>query len=343
VEVGATLSLAASARDNTGALVTGRSAQWASDSTAVATVSAAGVVRGVAVGTTRITATIDGITSTPVTVTVVPPRVPTVTVTVDSAARTVGQTARATAVVRDPNGNVVPNATVTWRSSNADVAGVAGVAALTATVTARSVGVAEITATYQNAVSRPVPVTVVAARPPTVSVTIDSTARAVGQTARATAVVRDGNGNLIPNATVVWQSSNANVATVAGQGLTATVTARSPGSAQITATYQNVASSPATVTVSGTLTVTVSGSGRVTSNPAGINCTRTTGQCVANFSAGTRVTLTAVPDTGSFFVGWTGACTGTATCIVTMDVARSVTAQFNVRIGVVDGNEERAP
>ncbi len=40
------------------------------------------------------------------------------------------------------------------------------------------------------------------------------------------------------------------------------------------------------------------------------------------------VTLTAAPDPGSSFSGWSGACSGTSPCILTMDRAKSVTATF---------------
>jgi endoglucanase len=40
------------------------------------------------------------------------------------------------------------------------------------------------------------------------------------------------------------------------------------------------------------------------------------------------VTLTAAASTLSVFTGWSGACTGTGSCNVTMDQARSVTATF---------------
>src|SRR5439155_10702421 len=76
---------------------------------------------------------------------------------------------------------------------------------------------------------------------------------------------------------------------------------------------------PLTVTKSGT------GSGKVTSNVSGIDCG---GMCAAAFDGGTSVTLTALPDTGVTFTGWSGACTGTGTCTVTMDGAKSVTATF---------------
>ncbi|RUQ40391.1 MAG: hypothetical protein EKK69_05595, partial [Candidatus Competibacteraceae bacterium] len=67
------------------------------------------------------------------------------------------------------------------------------------------------------------------------------------------------------------------------------------------------------------------GSGTVTSDTGGINCGAT---CQVNFVAGTVVTLTATPASGSAFSGWSGACTGTGTCAVTMDAAKSVTATF---------------
>ncbi|HEY3208959.1 MAG TPA: PKD domain-containing protein [Actinomycetota bacterium] len=67
------------------------------------------------------------------------------------------------------------------------------------------------------------------------------------------------------------------------------------------------------------------GSGQVSSSPAGISCGDS---CQASFTAGTAVTLTATPDASSIFTGWSGDCSGTDTCQVTVDQARSVTATF---------------
>lgn len=77
--------------------------------------------------------------------------------------------------------------------------------------------------------------------------------------------------------------------------------------------------------VTHTLTVTRSGAGTVTSSPAGLACGVV---CSRAFGAGLAVTLTAVPASGSRFVGWSSACSGTASCVVVMNADRAVTATF---------------
>lgn len=53
----------------------------------------------------------------------------------------------------------------------------------------------------------------------------------------------------------------------------------------------------------------------------------------ATYGHGTKVTLTVVADSGSLFMGWSGAgCSGVGSCIVTMDSAKSVAASFNTII-----------
>ncbi len=84
-------------------------------------------------------------------------------------------------------------------------------------------------------------------------------------------------------------------------------------------------------TPAGSYTMTVSkagsGTGAVTSAPAGINCGAT---CQATFATNTMVTLTAVPDPGFVFVGWSGGgCTGTAPCTVTMSTTKTIVATFD--------------
>jgi hypothetical protein len=87
-------------------------------------------------------------------------------------------------------------------------------------------------------------------------------------------------------------------------------------------------------TTSPTLTVLVNGTGTVTSSPSGINCGVT---CTYTFTAGASVTLTATAPRGSKFTGWSGSCTGTSTCTVSMTSASSVTATFSpaLQVGAV--------
>jgi len=75
-----------------------------------------------------------------------------------------------------------------------------------------------------------------------------------------------------------------------------------------------------------TVKKTGTGTGKVTSSPAGIDCGAT---CSASFDHGTEVTLEAKADAGSEFKGWSGACSGTGTCKVTMTAAKEVTATFD--------------
>ncbi len=75
-----------------------------------------------------------------------------------------------------------------------------------------------------------------------------------------------------------------------------------------------------------TLVKTGNGKGTVTSTPSGIDCGAI---CIASFASGTSVTLTAAPDIGSIFQGWSGECTGTTTCVVTVDADKTVTATFD--------------
>jgi N-acetylneuraminic acid mutarotase len=96
------------------------------------------------------------------------------------------------------------------------------------------------------------------------------------------------------------------------------------------------------------LNVTTS-NGRVHTSPGtDIDCA---GSCSQNYDAGTMVTLTPEPASGYTFTNWSGACTGTGTCQVTMDAAKSVTATFalnssltyTLNASVVGGNGTISP
>jgi hypothetical protein len=72
------------------------------------------------------------------------------------------------------------------------------------------------------------------------------------------------------------------------------------------------------------LTAAVGGGGRIMAS--GINCGT---DCTEPYSVGSTVQLTATPDAGQMFSGWSGACSGTAaTCTVTMGGPLNVRATF---------------
>ena len=75
-----------------------------------------------------------------------------------------------------------------------------------------------------------------------------------------------------------------------------------------------------------TITRAGAGSGNVSSTPSGIDCGST---CTQSFAVDTSVTLTAAPSVGSAFSGWSGDCSGTGSCTVTLSSNRSVTASFS--------------
>jgi hypothetical protein len=104
------------------------------------------------------------------------------------------------------------------------------------------------------------------------------------------------------------------------------------GATSQTACAAGTTSSPgatACVPVTYTLEVTKTGfgAGLVTSDPPGIDCGPT---CSSSYGAGIPVSLTAAPAPGSLFAGWSGACAGTAQCVVAMTGPFTVGAAFEL-------------
>jgi hypothetical protein len=103
VAVGETVQLTATPRDAGGSVLTDRAIVWASGNAAVATVTAAGVVTGVAPGTTSVTAECEDVMVT-ATVTVLPGAPAVVQVTPAVLALPVGATRQLAASARDASG-----------------------------------------------------------------------------------------------------------------------------------------------------------------------------------------------------------------------------------------------
>ncbi|HEX8429721.1 MAG TPA: Ig-like domain-containing protein, partial [Longimicrobium sp.] len=232
--------LAAVAYDTRGVVVTGRSVAWTSSSAAVATVSATGTVAGIAEGSARITATVDGVTAT-AAVRILPPAplaVVRVRVEPDSATLNVGGRIDLNAVALDAQGNALTGRVVVWSSANASVASVTA----NGVVTAVAEGTVQLTATVDG-ISGTTTIHVRVPAPPTpvavarVRVQPDSAFLDVGERVDLSAVAMDASGNALTGRVVVWSTANAAIATVTANGV---VTAVAEGSAVIRATVDGV-------------------------------------------------------------------------------------------------------
>lgn len=148
--------------------------------------------------------------------------------------------------------------------------------------------------------------------------------------------------SLIRTLLMTWPISLAIMTTPLGMGSAETMTYTYDANGQLIKvdygdakstvyTYDGAGNILTRVTTGGTAqyTLTVSksgdGSGTVTSNPAGINCGA---DCDQAYDPHTGVSLAAIPSPGSTFAGWSGACSGTGNCSVTMDGDKAVVATF---------------
>ena len=151
VMIGSQVQLIVAARDTNGTPVVGRPITWTTENAGVATVSATGLVTGVANGVTNVRAVVDG---TPgdaviqVSATLAP--VDSVEVMPASAAVLAGGLVQLTAVLRDAAGSIVRFRPIQWHSSDPAVATVTEAAGGTSVVRGVSAGTAIITATSEG-------------------------------------------------------------------------------------------------------------------------------------------------------------------------------------------------
>jgi hypothetical protein len=122
-------------------------------------------------------------------------------------------------------------------------------------------------------------------------------------------------------------SPQVNMASVSGGGSAA------PPAASDSTVITTSGTAP-TFTLNITAASGATGNGVVSDTSGAINCTLSgtsvpTGTCSANFPSGTVATLTGVAaDDGSIFTGWSGPCSGNASCAVTMTQNQVVIARF---------------
>jgi len=209
---------------------------WTSSNTSAATVSTAGLVTAVAVGTSVITVTtLDGsFTDTcDVTVSSASTTVPVTGVTLDIKSKTIpyGGTVQLTAKVQPTNAT---DPAVTWTSSSSSVATVS----TAGLVTAKGLGTATITVkTHDGSKTATASITVV----PSISLDKSSLALDAGHSAKLVATIGPSTAS---NKTVTWTTSDQDVAAV----LDGTVLGIKAGTATVTATAAD-GSQTATCTV----------------------------------------------------------------------------------------------
>ena len=160
-----------------------------------------------------------------------------------------GDTTRITATVKDQDGDTIPDATVTWATSDTTKATVSS----TGLVTAVANGTATITATSGGS-SKTASVTVDQVPDSITLSPVSLSFASLADTATITPTVKDANDSTIVSPTVTWVSSDTLKATVSSAGL---VTSKADGTTTITATSgSKSATVTATVTqVSSSLTL----------------------------------------------------------------------------------------
>lgn len=150
--VGQQFQLTATAHDEQQNVIVGHPVVWSSSDPLIATVSAAGLVTGIAEGGVQIEAQVDGHTgSVGIRVSEAARPIGAVTITPDSTGVEVGQDVILRAELRDTAGAIIDeNRPVTWTSLNPAVATVTSDVPRAATVTGVAEGRAQIVATAEG-------------------------------------------------------------------------------------------------------------------------------------------------------------------------------------------------
>lgn len=199
----------------------------------------------------------------------------------------------------------------------------------------RALGAAEVAKdmnTPANGEAVPVPVTLsglvvtpstlVGGTAASASVTLTGAAPTGGATV---ALASDSTSVVVPATLTVPAGAVTASTSVSTKSVASTTTVTLTGSYNGTSKTSALTVTPPLPSYVLSVRVAGTGTGTITSSPAGIDCGAT---CSATYPSGTLITLSATPGTGSVFTGWSGACSGTGSCTVTVASAQSVTANF---------------
>jgi uncharacterized protein YjdB len=249
LQEGNTAPLTVQVLDGTGVAIPNSVVTFTTSDAAIATVSSAGVVSGIAPGEATISATSGGKTGTAI-VTVTPIPVGSVVVSPATPSLQVGRTLTLTAQALSASGQPLNGRTVTWSSSTPGIADVTSTGLVTGVSTGSTIVFANIDGVlgWANVNVVPVPVASVSVAPATSSV-------AIGQNTTLTATLRDAGGNVLTGRVVSWSTNQSAIATVTGSGV---VTGVSGGTATITATSEGqVGTATVNVVSPGVRTITI--------------------------------------------------------------------------------------
>nr|WP_277751220.1 Ig-like domain-containing protein [Granulicella sibirica] len=305
-------------------------ATFASSNVSILDVSASGVARGVAPGSSQITATVDGQSVTTPSVTVTPATLVSIAITPASPSLANGTTAQFTAIATFSDGTTQDVTTqATWTSSNpqiltidqngladSDGTGSGSVSAMLNGVTATS-GTVSITAATLTSLA--------------ISPANAQVAKGTTRQFTATGTFSDGSTqNLSTN--VAWTSSNGAIVAINANGL---ATGEGTGAAQLTASYQGQTASTSSFTVTPATLVSIAFSPATPSVAAGTTAQVTT---TGNFSDGSTQDLSgsatySSSDPTVATVSATGLVSGVApgTSVVTV-TAGGMTSTFTVNV-----------
>ncbi len=304
-----------------------QSATWSSSVVNIANVNSQGVVVGMGPGVAQLSAAYQGVTGS-ASVTVGAPALLSIAVSPKQTSLPLGEFEQLAATGNYSDGstqNLTQSAI--WSSSISATANVNA----QGVVTGMSVGVAQISASYQGSTGN---ATVAVGAPALVTITVspNQSSMPVGETRQLTATGNFSDGsiqNLTQSAT--WISSGLAIASVNTQGV---VTAAGVGAAQVSATSQGITGS-ASVTVAQPVLLTITISPNQSSLPLGESEPLT---ATGNFSDGsTRNLVQSVMWTSSLAaasVSVQGVVTGTSLGVAQVSaVSQGITGSASVTVG----------
>ncbi|MGU5578751.1 Ig-like domain-containing protein [Aeromonas caviae] len=277
------LTAIATYSDNTSSDVT-NSVTWMPIDTATATVTSSGLLSGVDVGTTTLTAAKDGIISNAVSVNVTAAVITNITVTPSSVNVAKGQTEQLTAIATysDNTSSDVTNS-VTWMPIDTATATVTSSGLLSGV----DVGTTTLTAAKDGIISNAVSVNVTAAVITNITVTPSSVNVAKGQTEQLTAIATysDNTSSDVTNS-VTWMPIDTATTTVTSNGLLSGVDV---GTTTLTAAKDGIISNAVSVNVTAAVIT------NITVTPSSVNVAKgLTAQltAIATYSDNTSSDLT---------------------------------------------------